>query len=191
MSALLLILLSSVLVSYFAILHVRPLQPFYGNDAYDSALGVAIVTALNLAVLAPLCWLLDQFVLRALRTDYLAAVVFLAVVLMQLLLSERLLERHGRWLPHRPGFLMLMTAQSVLLGVPLLSRVRSGTLVEAAALGVGAGVSFALLLLAFSSMQLRLRAANIPAPFRQAPISLITLGIMALAVMGFTGLIQE
>ncbi len=190
MSSLLLILLSSVLVSYFAIHNVSSLQPFYSDDTHDCAVGIAIVTALNLAVLAPLCWLLDEFVLRALHVDYLAAVLFLAVVLILVLLSERFLERQGRWLP-QPGFLLTMTAQSVLLGVPLLSRVRSGTIVEAAALGVGAGVSFALLLLVFSSMQLRLRAANIPAPFRQAPISLITLGIMALAVMGFTGLIRE
>jgi electron transport complex protein RnfA len=114
---------------------------------------------LNLAVLAPACWLIDH--------------------------------RAGRWLPRRPGFLLLMTSQSTLLGVPLLGRVRSQDFIEACGLGIGAGISFALLLLAFSSMQLRMRATNIPAPFRQAPIGLITLGIMALAVMGFTGLIRE
>jgi electron transport complex protein RnfA len=191
MSSLLLILLSSVLVSYFAIASVRALQPFYSDDVYDSALGVAIVTASNLVVLAPLCWLLDRLVLHAWRIDYLAAVLSIAIVLILILLSERILERSGRWLPRRPGFLLMMSTQSVLLGVPLLVRIRAGSVGEAVALGIGAGGSFALLLLAFCSMQLRLRAARVPAPFRHAPISLITLGIMALAVMGFTGLIRE
>lgn len=190
MSSLLLILLSSVLVSYFALAGLRGLQPFFSDDPFDSALGFAVVTALNLAVLAPLSWLLDRFVLQPLHLEYLAALLLIALILSLALFSQRLLRRHGRWLPG-PGFALLMSSQSALLGVALLTRLRSATFGQSCMLGLGAGASFAALLLAFCSLQSRLHSANVPAPFRQAPISLVSLGIMALAVMGFSGLIQE
>ena len=57
--------------------------------------------------------------------------------------------------------------------------------------GLGAGVGFAFMLLAFAAIHDRLQHANIPATLREAPIALITIGIMALAFMGFSGLIQE
>lgn len=190
MSSLLLILLGSVLMSYFAVAALPALQPFFSNDAFDSAIGLAVVTALNLAVLAPLSWSLDRLVLQPLHLEYFAPVLLIATIVSLSLVSARMLERSGRWLP-RSGFLLLMCSQSVLLGVALLARLRSGTFVQSCLLGIGAGASFALLLLAFCSLQLRLRGANIPAPFRHAPVSLITLGIMALAAMGFTGLIRE
>jgi electron transport complex protein RnfA len=190
MSSLLLILLSSVLVSYCAVAELRTLQPFFNEDPFDSAIGLAVVTALNLVVLAPLSWLLDYLVLAPLHLEHFAPVLLIALLLALALLSRQLLQQHGRWLP-ASGFLLLMASQSALLGVALLARLQSATFAQACLLGVGAATSFATLLLAFSSLQLRLRSASVPAPFRNAPISLITLGIMALAAMGFSGLIRE
>lgn len=191
MSSLLIILLSSVLVSYFAIAHVRMLQPLISEDHFDTARCVAIVTAIGLAVLSPLSWLIRHLVLQPLSLEYLAPVLFIVLTLLLALVAEAIVQRGARWLPRRPGFLLLMLSQSALFGVALLGRTRSESFLQACLLGIGAGISFAVLLLAFSSLQLRLRSANIPAPFRQAPVGLITLGIMALAVMGFTGLIRE
>jgi len=190
MSSLLLILLGSVLVSYFALTGLRELQPFFSDDPFDSAIGLAVVTAANLIVLAPLSWLLNHFVLQPLHLEYLAPVLLIALILTLALLSQRWLQHQGRWLP-APGFTLLMSSQSALLGVALLTRLRSTSFGESCMLGLGAGASFAALLLAFCSLQLRLRSANVPAPFRQAPISLISLGIMALAAMGFSGMIRE
>jgi Na+-translocating ferredoxin:NAD+ oxidoreductase subunit A len=58
-------------------------------------------------------------------------------------------------------------------------------------LSIGATALFALLLLCAATIYERLRYADVPAPFRHAPILLITAGMMALAFMGFSGLIQE
>jgi electron transport complex protein RnfA len=58
-------------------------------------------------------------------------------------------------------------------------------------LGVSIGASFALLLMCLTTLQSRLRYAVIGLSFQGAPLALITAGIMALALMGFTGLIAE
>lgn len=191
MSSLLIILLSSVLVCDFAISHVRVLQPLISDDHFDSALCVAVVTAICVLLLSPVTWLIDHMVLQPLRVGYLAPIVFAVLTLLFAVAAAQIVMHSERWLPRAPGFVLLMMSQSALLGVALLGRTRAASFQQACLLGAGAAISFALLLLAFSSLQVRLRAANIPAPFRQAPVGLITLGIMALAVMGFTGLIRE
>jgi electron transport complex protein RnfA len=191
MSVLLLILLSGVLISYFAIAEVGALRPFSGDDPFDSATGVAVVTLIDLAILSPVSYVVDRMVLRPLQIDYLAPVAFVVLILLAARINETVLRRVGRWLPHYPGFFVLMMAQGTLLGVLLLGRLRSQSVMQALLFGIGAGIGFALLLLAFCSLQQRQQAASLPAVFRQAPVALITVGIMALALMGLTGLVQE
>lgn len=190
MSALLIILLSSVFVSYYAVASVGALQPFVSDDPFDSATGVAVATSIGLVVLSPISYLLDHALLRPLRLDYLAPVLFAVLIVVAALIGAILLRR-TRWLPQRRGFVALMTTQGALFGVVLLVRLKSATVFEAVLLGIGAGVSFAALLLAFFSLQQRLRAAGVPAPFQQAPLALITLGVIALALLGLSGLIRE
>ena len=191
MSSLLIILLSSVLVSYFAITTPGALQPFAGDDAFDSAVGVAVATAIGVVLLSPLSWLIDHLVLRPLHLDFLAPVLFVALVVLSALCLEAAFRRTARWLPHRMGFVLLLTAQGTLLGVMLQGRIRSETLMQALLAGLGAGLGFAALLLAFCSIQQRQQAADVPFAFRLAPAALITVGIMALALMGLTGLVRE
>ena len=191
MSSLLIILLSSVLVSYFAVTTPGALQPFASDDAYDSAIGVAIATAIGLALLSPLSWIVDHLVLQPLQVDFLAPVIFVVLIVLLALSLDVAFRRSGRWLPHRMGFMLLMTTQGALLGVMLQGRVRSETFMQALLSGAGGGLSFAALLLAFCSMQQRQQAADVPMAFRVAPAALITVGIMALALMGLTGLVRE
>jgi Na+-translocating ferredoxin:NAD+ oxidoreductase subunit A len=68
---------------------------------------------------------------------------------------------------------------------------RAATFVDAFGLGLGIGFSFAVLLLCLTTLQQRLRHAAIALSFRDSPLALITAGVMALALMGFTGLIAE
>jgi len=191
MSSLLIILLGSVLVSYYAVSTPGVLQPFASDDVFDSAVGVAIATAIGLTLLAPLSWSIDRFGLQPLRIEYLAPVIFVMLEVLLALCIEVVFRLRTHWLPHRMGFVLLLTTQGALLGVMLQGRVRSETFLQSLLSGTGAGISFAALLLAFASVQQRQRAADVPAAFRMAPAALITVGIMALALMGLTGLVQE
>ena len=55
--------------------------------------------------------------------------------------------------------------------------------------GLGCGVGFALALLVHATLEERIAEAPIPRPFRGLPLSLITLGILAMAFLGFTGVV--
>jgi Na+-translocating ferredoxin:NAD+ oxidoreductase RnfA subunit len=106
-------------------------------------------------------------------------------------LVELGLNRFSKWTPARPSFLLLMVGSGGAFGVALLSEVRTHELTQAVTLGIGAGAGFAVMLIAFAALYERLRHADIPVVLRDAPTTLITAGILALALMGFSGLIQE
>jgi electron transport complex protein RnfA len=101
------------------------------------------------------------------------------------------LRRDGRLIPQRPGFALLMVTNSAALGVALLVDTRMRTFIDAVLFSIAAATAFGFLLLAFAALQERLQHAAVPKVFRDAPLALVTAGIMALAFMGFTGFIQE
>jgi Na+-translocating ferredoxin:NAD+ oxidoreductase subunit A len=114
-----------------------------------------------------------------------------AVVLIIVPLVELVLRRRGTLLTQQPGFALVMSTNTALLGIALITDLRGATFGTAVLLAIGAAVALALLLLAFAALYERLQQADVPAVFREAPLALITAGIMALAFMGFSRLIQE
>ncbi len=89
-------------------------------------------------------------------------------------------------LSHR--FKALLTMNSLLLAGGLLTLERNPGLPAAIAFGLGTGVGFALVLLMFTAIDARLQVADLPAPVKGLSIQLITLGLIAMAFLGFTGL---
>jgi electron transport complex protein RnfA len=86
---------------------------------------------------------------------------------------------------------MLLATNSALVGIALLGRELAPKLTQLLMLSAGAAAAFAILLLAAATIYERIRYADVPAPFKEAPITLISAGLMALGCMGFIGLIPE
>ena len=190
MTALLLILLSAVVVNYFALTHVPALRPVIAEDDIDAAAGVGCAVAGMIAVLAPLAYLLES-TLQALQLGYLRVLLLIVLVIIAAALAELTLRRSGRWLPIREPFMLLMISNCTILGATLLTVRRSERLIDAIGFGIGTGIGFAVMLLTFSTLQQRLRHADVPAPWREAPIALLSAGLMALALLGLIGLVRE
>jgi electron transport complex protein RnfA len=183
-------LLSAVLISHFALTSVPALKPFVGTDDYEAARGLALAVFLCTSVVAPLSYALRHYVLQPLDMAYVQPLLFVVMIMLIAQCMRILLERSTRWAPSGPALFALLTGNSAILGVALLVSSRA-TFMDALWLGVSIGASFALLLMCLTTLQSRLRYAVIGLSFQGAPLALITAGIMALALMGFTGLIAE
>jgi electron transport complex protein RnfA len=190
MSSLLLILLSAVLISHFALTSVPALKPFVGADGYDEATGLSVAVFASTTIVTPLCFLLRHEVMRPFDVLYLQPVLFV-ILIMLVAQCVRIAFERSRWLPIGPALFVLLTGNSALLGAALLVPTRAESLLGAFGLGLGIGLSFAVLLLCLTTLQSRMRHAAIAISFRGAPLALITAGVMALALMGFTGFIAE
>lgn len=192
MSSLLMVLLSSVLVTTVVLAHMPPWRPFVTpTDIFGGARLIALACLVAVPAVALIGWLLSRFVLAPWRLEYLRTPVLVAVVLIVVPLLEVGLRRRTGVLTQQPGFALVMSTNTALLGIALITGLRSASFGVALLLAIAAAVALAILLLAFAALYERLQQADIPLVFREAPLALVTAGIMALAFMGFSGLIQE
>lgn len=192
MSSLLLILLSTVLVNIVALGSVPAWRPFVTSTAgYEAAQPLAVANVAVLVAATSLSWLLSHLLLAPLQLTYLRTLAFVAVILCVVPLVEMQFRRRGRWLPQRPGFALLLATNAAVLGVALMTDTRMQSFLDAILFSAGMALALGFLVLAFAAMLERLRHADVPVVFRDAPLALVALGIMALAFMGFTGLIHE
>ncbi|HEY4368993.1 MAG TPA: Rnf-Nqr domain containing protein [Steroidobacteraceae bacterium] len=190
MTSLLLILLSAVLVGYYAAT-IPALKPFVDVDQFETAVGIALATFVALAIVSPLAYLFEHELLLPLGLAHLSVLGLVIVVLIVAQLVSLLLGRFSRWILRGHAFVVLMTTNCAVLGVALLNTTRVRSFADSLLFGLGTGAAFAITLLMFTAMQQRTRHADIPCVFREAPAALITIGLMALAFMGFAGLVRE
>ena len=81
----------------------------------------------------------------------------------------------------------MIASNCAVLGVALLNSTQQRTLLSALFFGAGAALGFGIVLTLLSGLRERLEDADVPTPFRGAPIALLTAGIMSLAFFGFNG----
>ncbi|MGH8354855.1 MAG: Rnf-Nqr domain containing protein [Pseudomonas sp.] len=160
-----------------------------GADALRTArlrlLGPA--SALLILLATPLAWSLQRLLLEPLGLSHLRLLIFLALLAPLAWLSLRLLARLRPQLP-QDGLWPLLLGNGAALGAMLLAGQPAASLAQALALGCGGGLGFWLVLRLFSDLLGRLDQADVPAPFKGAPIALIGAGLMGLAFLGFNGL---
>jgi len=192
MSALLLILLSAVLVNVMALTRLPSWRPFEAvTGTFRAAQGLAVAALITIPVVAAISWALSAWLLEPNALGYLRTFVFVIVAVAVVPMVELVLRRDGRLQPQRPGFTLLLTTNSAVLGIALMVDARMQNIIDAVSFSIAMATALGFLMLAFAAMHDRLQHADVPAVFRDAPLALVSAGIMALAFMGFTGLIQE
>jgi len=186
----LLILVSTVLANNFVLVRFLGLCPFMGvSNKLEGAIGMSIATAFVLTLSSASSYLLHRYVLVPLKIEYLATLSFILVIAVAVQLTEMFMRKNSPVLYRVLGiFLPLITTNCIVLGVALLNVQEQHDLLASALYGFGAAAGFGLVLVLFAAMRERIALADVPPPFKGAPIGLLTAGLMALAFMGFNGL---
>lgn len=193
MTDMLLTLISAALINNFVLhwpLGVDPLLQTTreaGAERQVHALGIA--TTCLMLVSCVLGYALYHYLLVPLALTSLRLFVFLP---LSVVLIKPILSLLSRWLPQLPfsGLWSLLLGNAGVLGLALLITQEDKGLGYAAALSLGAGLGFWLVLSLFSDLRQRTLDNDVPLPFRGLPIELISAGLMAVAFLGFTGLIK-
>ncbi len=190
MTQYLLILVSTVLANNFVLVRFLGLCPFMGvSNKLEGAIGMGVATMFVLTLSSASSYLVNRYLLQPLALEYLSTISFILVIAVTVQLTEMVMRKTSPLLFRILGiFLPLITTNCAVLGVALLNVQEQHNLLQSALYGFGAATGFALVLVMFAAMRERIAHADVPQPFRGAPIGLITAGLMALAFMGFTGL---
>lgn len=186
------ILISTVLVNNFVLVKFLGLCPFMGvSRKLETAMGMAFATTFVLTLSSVCSYLVNTFLLLPLGLEYLRIIAFILVIAAVVQFTEMVVHKTSPLLYNVLGiFLPLITTNCAVLGVALLNVQESHTFVESILYGFGASVGFSLVLILFSAMRERIALADVPEPFKGNAITMVTAGLMSLAFMGFSGLIN-
>lgn len=164
---------------------------FFGaSKKVEVAIGMSITFTAVMVVSAALIWLIYYYVMEPLGVTFLAIIVFITIIASFVQVSETIIRKTSPALYYKLGiYLALITANCIILAVPLINVKDGYSFTESIVLALGAGAGFSLAILIMSSIRERLELADIPKPFQGLPIAFIVTGLIALGFLGFAGMI--
>ena len=191
MSTIITILISTILVNNYIFAKVLGICPFLGvSSKTETATGMGVAVTFVVVIASAVTWLLQHFVLNVFGLEYLQTIVFILVIASLVQFVEMFIKKSSPSLYSAMGvFLPLITTNCMVLGVTVLNIQSDFNLFEAIINGLGASLGFTLALLLLSALRERMEIMPIPKPLQGVPIALISAGLMAIAFMGFQGLV--
>jgi Na+-transporting NADH:ubiquinone oxidoreductase subunit E len=152
-------------------------------------LGWAVIFVMTAT--SALDWLAYRYILVPLDLIYLRFIVFIVIIAAFVQLVEMIIERvSGRLYAALGIFLPLITVNCAILGVSLFMVIREYTFVNSLFYGMGSGIGWMLAIVAMAGIRQKMARSRVPRGLVGAGIALIIAGIMALAFMGFSGMIR-
>jgi len=157
----------------------------------NSASGLGIAVILVLVLSSTISWFLLHFILIPYNMMYLDLFVYIIVVAAVVQALEMIIERVSPALYMSLGiYLPLIVANCAILGVVLFMEIRNYDLLQAMIFGFGSGVGWWLAIVSAAAMRNKYDKAPIPAGLQGPGITLVTMGFMAMAFVGFSGILR-
>jgi Na+-transporting NADH:ubiquinone oxidoreductase subunit E len=152
-----------------------------------SGLGLAVTVVLTITTAAN--WGVLQ-VLEYFELEYLRYIVFIVVIAAVVQMLEMIIDRVSPSLYLSLGiFLPLITVNCAILGVALFMEIRDYDFIQSIVYGFGSGIGWWLAIIALAAIRKKVDKAPVPAGLKGAGITLITIGFMAMAFIGFSGML--
>jgi Na+-transporting NADH:ubiquinone oxidoreductase subunit E len=156
-----------------------------------TSVGLGMAVIFVLAVTSALNWLAYRYILLPLDLVYLRYIVFIVIIAAFVQLIEMIIERVSDTLYASLGiFLPLITVNCAILGVSLFMVIRNYNFLSSFFYGLGSGIGWALAIVAMAGIRKKMAKSRVPKGLTGAGIALVIAGIMALAFMGFSGMIK-
>jgi len=187
----LVIFIAADLVNNIVLMQFLGICPFLGVSKKISTaagMGAAVTFVMVLATLVT--YLVSKLILDPLAISYLRTIAFILVIAALVQLVEIILKKVSPSLYQALGiYLPLITTNCAILGVALLTIQKEYNLLEGVVFAFSNAIGFTLALVMFAGIREHLELMNVPEGLKGVPIALITTGILAMAFMGFSGLI--
>jgi electron transport complex protein RnfA len=193
MESVILIFISTILINNLVLAYFLGICPFLGvSGKLESAFGMGMAVTFVMTLATSISWLIYHILLVRFGLEHvLQYVVFILVIASLVQMVEMFIRKFSPPLYQSLGiYLPLITTNCAILGAALFMVTRDYNLLEAVVFGFSGGLGFSLVLLMMAGIREELQYADIPRPFEQAALTLVTAGLLALIFMGFSGLIS-
>lgn len=187
-----LIFVSAIFVNNIVLSQFLGICPFLGvSKKVDTALGMAAAVAFVLTLSTMVTFLIQKYVLDAFGLGYLQTITFILVIAALVQMVEIVLKKVSPALYQALGvFLPLITTNCCVLGVAILVIQKEYDLLTGVVYAFSTALGFGLALVVFAGIREQLSLVSIPKGLRGIPITLITAGLLAMAFMGFSGVVK-
>ncbi|MCC8197083.1 MAG: electron transport complex subunit RsxA [Tannerellaceae bacterium] len=186
-----LIFIAAVFVNNIVLAQFLGICPFLGvSKKVDTALGMSAAVTFVLTIATIVTFLIQKYILDSFGLGFMQTICFILVIASLVQMVEIVLKKVSPALYQALGvFLPLITTNCCILGVAILVIQKEYNLLETIVFAVSTAIGFALALIIFAGIREQLAMTKIPDSMRGTPIALITAGLLAMAFMGFSGIV--
>lgn len=185
------IILGSILVNNVVLAQFLGICPFLGvSSKVETSLGMGAAVTFVMSLTAVVAWCLQTYVLVPLHIEFMQTIVFILVIAALVQMVEIILKKVSPSLYQALGiFLPLITTNCAVLGVAILMIQKDFNLLQSVVYSASTAIGFALALTLFAGIRERLEFEGVPAAMKGTPIALITAALLAMAFLGFSGMV--
>ncbi len=194
------IIISAVFVNNILLTQFLGICPFLGvSNKVSTAAGMSGAVIFVMALATLITYLLQYYVLLPLHIGFMQTVCFILVIASLVQMVEIVLKKISPALYQALGiFLPLITTNCAVLGVAILVVSKEFSfgetpatlnMIQAVIYAIASAAGFSLAMILFAGLREQMELSDIPKSFRGIPIALITAGILAMAFMGFSGIV--
>jgi Na+-translocating ferredoxin:NAD+ oxidoreductase subunit A len=185
------IFIASALINNFVFARYLGLCIFFGvTKRMETAVGMSVTFTMVMVISAVLSWFIYMYVMVPYSLGFLKIVIFIGVVAAFVQAADTMMKKIAPALYYKLGiYLALIVTNCIIIAVPLINADEHYGLFESIALALGSGAGFSLALIIMASIRERLELADVPKSFQGLPIAFVLTGLIALAFLGFSGMI--
>lgn len=200
MAEILIIIVSAVFVNNILLSQFLGICPFLGvSNKVNTAIGMSAAVMFVMGLSTLVTYVVNKYLLLQFNIEYMQTITFILVIAALVQMVEIVLKKISPSLYQALGiFLPLITTNCAVLGVAIMVVTKEFTfggeahmlnLGESVIYAVASALGFGVAMVIFAGIREQLELVSVPKTFKGIPIALITAGILALAFMGFSGLV--
>ncbi|SMC27344.1 electron transport complex protein RnfA [Desulfacinum hydrothermale DSM 13146] len=165
--------------------------PFFGvSNRMDTATGMAMAVVFVITLASCITWLVEKYVLAPFGLEYLETIAFILVIASLVQLVEMFLQKSVPALYRALGiYLPLITTNCAVLGVAVLCVEEDFNFIKTLVFAFASAVGYGMALIMLTGIRERILVAPVPKHLQGLPVGLISGGLLALAFLGFLGMV--
>ena len=185
------IIIAAIFVNNIVLSQFLGICPFLGvSKKISTAVGMTGAVTFVMVIATIVTYLIQMYILVPFDLMYLQTIFFILVIASLVQLVEIILKKVSPALYQALGvFLPLITTNCAILGVAILTVQKEFNLLEGVVFAIANAIGFGLALVIFAGLREHLDLIDVPKGLKGTPIALIVAGILAMAFMGFSGLV--
>ena len=183
--------ISCVLTNNFIFSRFLGCCPFLGvSGKIDTTASMGLAVTFVMSIASLVCYMVYHWLLVPLGITFMDTIAFILVIAALVQLVEMFLKKASPALYSALGiYLPLITTNCAVLGVATLNINQGYSLLQSVLNGTFSALGFTLAIVLMAGVRERLETSKIPACMKGFPLTLVSAGLMAIAFMGFNGIV--